>query len=77
MNTKRDPRLLHGADIRQWILPGVEADIAALGKGRRVGPVTAMVTAMVTATATMMVLMLVLIRNAATAFDQQIDLGWV
>lgn len=73
MNTKRDPRLLHGADIRQWILPGVEADIAAVGKGCRVGPVTAMVTA----TVTMMVLMLVLIRNAATAFDQQIDLGWV
>ena len=37
MITKRDPRLLYGADVRQRILQGVEAEIARLGKHRNVG----------------------------------------
>ena len=37
MITKRDPRLLYGADVRQRILQGVEAEIARLGKHRSVG----------------------------------------
>lgn len=37
MTIKRDPRLLYGADVRQRILLGVEADILRLGKRRSVG----------------------------------------
>jgi len=37
MTMDRDPRLLYGADIRTRILEGVKADIARLGKRRRVG----------------------------------------
>jgi len=37
MTTKRDPRLLYGADVRQRILQGVEAEILRLGKRRSVG----------------------------------------
>ena len=37
MITKRDPRLLYGADVRQRILQGVEAEIGRLGKHCSVG----------------------------------------
>ena len=37
MTTKRDPRLLYGADVRQRILQGVEAEILRLSKRRSVG----------------------------------------
>ena len=37
MITKRDPRLLYGADVRQRILQGVEAEIGRLAKHRSVG----------------------------------------
>ena len=37
MTMDRDPRLLYGADIRTRILDGVKADVARLGKRRKVG----------------------------------------
>ena len=59
----RDPRLLYGADIRKRILDEVAADIASWTTPvpGGVGPVT----------------VAMLMRNAAIAFEKQIELGWV
>ena len=124
MNTKHDPRLLYGADVRQRILQTVEADIQRLGKRRRVGRLVAVgVPGLLTAdmvkpgaavidiginqitgadgTSRIVgdadtgavaevaswttpvpggvgpVTVAMLMRNAATAFERQIELGWV
>ena len=59
----RYPRSLYGADIRKPILGEVAADIASWTTPvpGGVGPVT----------------VAMLIRNAAIAFEKQIEFGWV
>ena len=65
----RDPRLLYGADIRKRILDEVAADIARLAARRKVGRLVSVGIGLVTVA--------MLMRNAAIAFEKQIELGWV
>ena len=65
----RDPRLLYGADIRKRILDEVVADIARLAARRKVGRLVSVGIGLVTVA--------MLMRNAAIAFEKQIELGWV
>ena len=65
----RDPRLLYGADIRKRILDEVAADIARLAIRRKVGRLVSVGIGLVTVA--------MLMRNAAIAFEKQIELGWV
>ena len=58
-----DPRLLYGADIRKRILDEVAADIASWTT-----PVPGVVGPGTVA---------ILMRDAAIAFEKQIQLGWV
>ena len=65
----RDPRFLYGADIRKRILDEVAADIARLAARRKVGRLVSVGIGLVTVA--------MLMRNAAIAFEKQIELGWV
>ena len=65
----RDPRLLYGADIRKRILDEVAADIARLAARRKVERLVSVGIGTVTVA--------MLMRNAAIAFEKQIELGWV
>ena len=79
----RDSRLLFGADIRKRILDEVAADIARLATRHIVSDANTGAVADV-ASWTMPVLggvgpvtVAMLMRNAAIAFEKQIELGWV
>ena len=65
----RDPRLLYGADIRKRILDEAAADIARLSARHKVGRLVSVRIGPVTVA--------MLMRNAAIAFEKQIELGWV
>ena len=65
----RDPRLLYGANIRTRILNEVVADIARLATRRKIGCLVSVGIGRVTVA--------MLMRNAAIAFEKQIELGWV
>ena len=86
----RDPRFLYGADIRKRILDEVAADIARLAARRKVGRLVSIgigdadtgavadiswTTPVPGGVAPVTVAMLM--RNAAIAFEKQIELGWV
>ena len=87
----RDPRLLYGADIRNRILDKVAADIARLATRRKVGRLVSVrigdadtgAVADVASWTTPVpggvgpVTVAMLMRNAAIAFEKQIQLGWV
>ena len=64
-----DLRLLHSADIRKRILDELAADIARLANRRKGGRLVSIEIGPFT--------MATLMRNAAIAFEKQIELGWV
>ena len=87
----RDPRLLYRADIRKRILDEVAANIARLATRRKVGRLvsvgigvadTGAVADIASLTTPLPggvgpVTVAMLMRNAAIAFEKQIELGWV
>ena len=87
----RDPRLLYGADIRKRILDEVAADIPRLAIRCKVGRLvsvgigdadTGAVADVASWTTPVLggvgpVTVAMLMRNAAIAFEKQIELGWV